>query len=47
MKFFSQPDVLPMAMLQNFVTDYFPLKIKILAERKREFTAKLINIARK
>ncbi|WP_228463471.1 hypothetical protein, partial [Flavobacterium psychrophilum] len=30
----------PLGEVANFVTVYFPLKIKFLAERKREFTTK-------
>jgi len=37
---FSQPDVPALGEVANFVTVYFPLKIKFLAERKREFTTK-------
>ena len=37
---FSQPDVMPLGEVANFVTDYFPLKIKFLAKCKREFTTK-------
>jgi hypothetical protein len=38
---FSLSDnVPPLGEVANFVTDYFPLKIKFLAERKREFTTK-------
>ena len=33
-------DVSPVGEVVYFVTVYFPLKIKFLAERKREFTAK-------
>ena len=31
-------NVPPLGEVANFVTVYFPLKIKFLAERKREFT---------
>jgi hypothetical protein len=34
------PNVSPLGEVANFVTDYFPLKMKFLAERKREFTTK-------
>jgi hypothetical protein len=37
---FSQPDVPPLGEVANFGTNYFPLKIKILAKRKRELTTK-------
>ena len=37
---FSQPDVPALGEVANFVTDYFLLKIKFLAKRKREFTTK-------
>jgi hypothetical protein len=33
-------NVPPLGEVANFVTVYFPLKIKFLAERKREFTTK-------
>jgi hypothetical protein len=33
-------NVPPLGEVANFVTVYFPLKIKFLAERKREFTKK-------
>ena len=33
-------NVSPLGEVANFVTVYFPLKIKFLAERKREFTTK-------
>jgi hypothetical protein len=33
-------NVLPLGEVANFVTDYFLLKIKFLAKRKREFTTK-------
>jgi hypothetical protein len=36
----SQPDVLPLGEVANFVTVYFLLKIKFLAKRKRDFTTK-------
>ena len=31
---------MPLGEVANFVTDYFPLKIKFLAKRNREFTTK-------
>ncbi len=34
-------NVMPLSDVASFVTDYFPLKIKFLAKRKREFTTKL------
>jgi hypothetical protein len=34
-------NVSPLGEVANFVTVYFPLKIKFLAERKREFTTKI------
>jgi hypothetical protein len=34
-------NVMPLSDVANFVTDYFRLKIKFLAKRKREFTTKL------
>jgi hypothetical protein len=37
---FSQPDGPALGEVANFVTDYFPLKIKFLAKCKREFTTK-------
>ena len=33
-------NVWPLGEVANFVTGYFPLKIKFLARRKREFTTK-------
>jgi hypothetical protein len=40
MRVFSQPDVLALGEVASFGTDYFLLKIIILAKRKREFTTK-------
>ena len=34
------PNVLQICEVANFGTNYFPLKIKILAKRKRELTTK-------
>ncbi|MES2852193.1 MAG: hypothetical protein V4698_04715, partial [Bacteroidota bacterium] len=36
----STANVSPLGEVANFVTVYFPIKIKFLAERKREFIAK-------
>ena len=36
----SQPDVPPLHAVASFGADYFLLKIKILAKRKRELTTK-------
>jgi hypothetical protein len=35
-------NVLRLQEVVNFVTDYFLLKIKFLAKRKREFTTKFV-----
>lgn len=35
---FSQPDIPALGEVANFVTDYFLLRIKFLANDKREFT---------
>ena len=36
----SQPDVPALVEVENFGSDYFLLKIKILAKRERESTTK-------
>jgi hypothetical protein len=40
-------NVSPLGEVANFVTVYFPLRIKFLAERKREFTTKIRNLAKR
>jgi hypothetical protein len=39
--------VSPLGEVANFVTVYFPLRIKFLEERKREFTTKIRNLAKR